>query len=169
MSPHHAQEVLEKSHERQSRLEETAEAAKSLATDAHKECAATRVLVGVSKREGLAEAKKEAEYIAGRAEGRVSLTGWRKEVPPVNIHVCVNVDCFVPGGLAFSHIQTCGLLKTSFACFPAWLGWASSRRDFSMRWRSHRGPEIALRNCSARSCNDSLSRSRGMSIGGYSG
>lgn len=73
MPSHHAQEALEKSNERQSRIEETAEAAKSLGTDAHKECAATRVLVGVSKREGLLEAKKEAEYIAGRAEGRVSL------------------------------------------------------------------------------------------------
>lgn len=64
--------MLGESMERLSRLEEVAEAASALAADAHLECAATRALVGDSKREALAEAKQEAESIAARAEGRVS-------------------------------------------------------------------------------------------------
>ena len=48
-----------------------ARAASSLASDANGECAATRVLVGESRQEGLAEARKEAEAIAAKAEGRV--------------------------------------------------------------------------------------------------
>lgn len=68
------QEAIDDAQKKQSELENLARAASSLAADANGECAATRVLVGDSRREMLVEARKEAEAIAARAEGRVSVT-----------------------------------------------------------------------------------------------
>eukprot|EP00904_Undaria_pinnatifida_P002133 jgi/Undpi1/11920/HiC_scaffold_4.g01619.m1 len=65
------QEAMEVERRKRSELDEVARAASSLASDANGECAATRVLVGESRQEGLAEARKEAEAIAAKAEGRV--------------------------------------------------------------------------------------------------
>ena len=66
------QEAIEVERRKHAELDGVVRATSSLAADANSECAATRVLVGESRQEGLAEARKEAEAIAGRAEGRVS-------------------------------------------------------------------------------------------------
>lgn len=55
----------------QSEVDQLAKSALSLASDANRECAAIRVMVGESKRDGLVEARQDAESIAGRLEGRV--------------------------------------------------------------------------------------------------
>lgn len=63
---------MDASGERQSELDAQLLAAASVAAEATRECAAIRVMVGDTRREVQAEAKQDAEAIAGRAEGRVS-------------------------------------------------------------------------------------------------
>ncbi|CAN0485968.1 unnamed protein product, partial [Ectocarpus sp. 12 AP-2014] len=57
--------------DRQSDLDARVRNAASLAADANAECAALRLLVGESRREGQADARKEAEAITARAEARM--------------------------------------------------------------------------------------------------
>lgn len=63
---------MDASSDRQSELDAQVLAAAAVAAEATRECAAIRVAVGDSRREVQAEARQDAEAIAGRAEGRVS-------------------------------------------------------------------------------------------------
>eukprot|EP00752_Nemacystus_decipiens_P004826 g4392.t1 len=70
-SAQETREAMDVSGERLSELDAQLLAAASVAADATRECAAIRVMVGETRREVQAEAKQDAEGIAGRAEGRV--------------------------------------------------------------------------------------------------
>lgn len=60
--------------QKQEELEKIAQEASSLAAEANGECATTRDLIGEAKREVLLDARREAEAIVARSEGRVSHT-----------------------------------------------------------------------------------------------
>ncbi|CBN79691.1 hypothetical protein Esi_0368_0016 [Ectocarpus siliculosus] len=64
-------EAMDAASDRQSDLDTRVRNATSLAADANAECAALRLLVGDSRREGQADARQEAEAITARAEARM--------------------------------------------------------------------------------------------------